>query len=414
MSPARVRARWAALLLLGLQAQASELVIEPPRPLAPAPPPAHWVHIQGVRASTTDDISELWIYTPRNRPLHSLMAYFQLFPRVTFSHGLTTGLAAQAPPPTLVPNGQHNGLMTPAAAAGSVLGAGSTASSLPSAWPGISSNPGYGQQHQAWSGGPSAWGGNVYNTPSFTGTATTISDPSLLVVRGLPQDIAQVQAFMDKVDIPVAEVQLRVYVLEVRDTENRNSAVQLLLNLLDGQLTATTGAATDVGNRLVLGGRDFSLALSRLTGDSRVRLVSSPTLRATDGSTASVTIGTDTPTLGSIVTFSGAVQQSVSYQSAGVLLNVSPHILNESIRLLIWQELSSFAKTETGLTTTPTKLRRAFRTEVVARHGEVIMLGGLSESSDVDNRQRGLLGLGSRSREQTSSEVVVLLQVLRL
>lgn len=414
MSPARVRARWAALLLLSLQAHASEVVIEPPRQVAPLPPSAHWVHIPGIRASASDEGSELWIYTPRNRPLHSLMAYFHLFPRVSFSHGLTTGAATPAPTAALAQNGHVNGLMAPAAGIGSPAVGGSAATGLPSAWPGLGSSGSYGLQAQPWSASPSAWGGSAYNTPSFTGTATAISDPSLLVVRGLPQDIAQVQAFMEKVDIPVSEVQLRVYVLEVRDTENRSSAVQLLLNLLDGQLSATTGAATDVGNRLVLGGRDFSLALSRLTGDSRVRLVSSPTLRATDGSTASVTIGTDTPTLGSIVTFSGAVQQSVSYQSAGVLLNVSPHILNESIRLLIWQELSSFAKTETGLTTTPTKLRRAFRTEVVARHGEVIMLGGLSESSDVDNRQRGLLGLGSRSREQTSSEVVVLLQVLRL
>lgn len=269
----------------------------------------------------------------------------------------------------------------------------------------------------AYAGGLGAavgYGNPSYNTPSFSGSATAISDPSLLVLRGPPREISLFQAFMERVDVPVPEVQLRVYVLEVRDGENRNSSVQLLLNLLSGQFTAQAGVVPSEANRLFLGGRDISLAISRLTADSRVRLVSSPTLRAADGSTASVTIGTDTPTLGSIVTFSGAVQQSVAYQSAGVLLNVSPHILNDTIRLMIWQELSSFAKTETGLTSTPTKLRRAFRTDVVARNGEVLMLGGLSESSQINNRQRGLFGLGSSSSENSQSEIVVLLQVLRL
>jgi type II secretory pathway component GspD/PulD (secretin) len=272
----------------------------------------------------------------------------------------------------------------------------------------------YGSTFGAAFGAAGPYGAPTYNTPSFSSNAPAITDPSLLVVRGPAREIALFQAFMERVDIPVPEVQLRVYVLEVRDSENRNSAVQLLLNLLSGQLTAQVGALPTETNRLFLGGRDISLAISRLTADSRVRLVSSPTLRAADGSTASVTIGTDTPTLGSIVTFSGAVQQSVSYQSAGVLLNVSPHILNDTIRLMIWQELSSFAKTETGLTTTPTKLRRAFRTDVVARNGEVLMLGGLSESTQINNRQRGLFGLGSSSNENSSSEIVVLLQVLRL
>ena len=118
--------------------------------------------------------------------------------------------------------------------------------------------------------------------------------------------------------------------------------------------------------------------------------------------------------MGSIVTYSGTSQQSVTYQSAGVLLNISPRILQESIRLLIWQELSSFVKTDTGLATTPTKLRRAFRSDVVARHGEVILLGGLSEFNQSQIKQGGFLGLGSTSKLDSQSEIVVLLQVQRL
>ena len=319
-------------------------------------------------------------------------------------------------------NGGTPGFMVPAATSSGMVGAwpASDAGAYGAYGAGaMGSSLGYGNAPSyigglAYGTGLMSPGITPYNTAPFSGNAASITDPSLLVVRGYPRDIELLQAFMEKVDVPVPEVQLRMYVLEVRDQTSRTSAVQLLFNLLSGQITLTAGTGVSESNRLFLGGQDLSAAISRLTNDSRVRLVSSPTLRAADGSTASVTIGTDTPTLGSIVTFSGAVQQSVSYQSAGVLLNVSPHILNDTIRLMIWQELSSFAKTETGLSTTPTKLRRAFRTDVVARSGEVLMLGGLSESSQTENRQRGLLGLGSRSNETTSSEIVVLLQVLRI
>lgn len=387
-----------------------------------------WI-IQPRRAGEPmEDYSELWIYAPRNRPIHSLMPYFQNFPRLHFTFSSSN---PTRPPDALNPYAMGGSYgapgavqtawpaaeMTTSSAGGYTNGAAAMASGSSGAYGagGLGGYSSYGNPRSfgAWSS-PSTMGAMAYNTPPFSGNAAAISDPSFLVVRGHPQDIAVLQAFMEKVDVPVPEVQLRVYVLEVRDSENRNSAVQLLMNLLGGQITAQVGAVPTETNRLFIGGRDISMAISRLTADSRVRLVSSPTLRAADGSTASVTIGTDTPTLGSIVTFSGAVQQSVSYQSAGVLLNVSPHILNDTIRLMIWQELSSFAKTETGLTATPTKLRRAFRTDVVARNGEVLMLGGLSESTQVDNRQRGLLGLGSRSSENSTSEIVVLLQVLRL
>ncbi len=349
-----------------------------------------------------EDQQETWVYSPRNRPIHSLAPYFPNFPRLRFIYAPVASPRSHGSDPT-----SGSGLMQPA----------SSMANPSSGWP----------ANESWGPSPSAGGAAFpglgtltpsttasYNTSTFTGSAAGIGDPSFLIVRGLPRDIAQLQAFMERVDIPLPEVQLRMYVLEVRDQHSQSGAVQLLMNLLSERLTIDIGVVPSELNRIFLGGRDMSLAISRLTGDSRVRLVSSPTLRVADGSTASVTIGTDTPTLGSIITFSGAVQQSVAYQSAGVLLNVSPNILNESIRLMIWQEISSFAKTETGLSSTPTKLRRAFRTDVVARSGEVLMLGGLNESSQTESRQRGWLGLGSRSSERLSSEIVVLLQVLRI
>lgn len=309
------------------------------------------------------------IYRPRNRTVGSLSSYFSLYPDLVFSY--SAGISVRSLSPS-----SGSGVSAPAG------------------------QPGQPVQQTMDSG------------------ATTFSaqdkDPSFLVVKGEPAQLAKFQVFLAQVDVPVPEVLLKAYVFEVRDTTSKDSAVQLIASILGGRLGLSLGVASTAGDSLRLSLPNISVAINALTGDSRVRLVSSPTLRAADGTTASASIGTDTPTLGSIVSQNGSTQQSVTYQSAGVLLSVSPRILDDSIRLSISQELSSFVRTDTGLSDTPTKLRRAFRSDVIARNGEAILLGGLSEAQRSEARQGNFVWFGSKSNSTSSSEIVVLLQVERL
>lgn len=253
-------------------------------------------------------------------------------------------------------------------------------------------------------------------TPAQTDTAYSgvDRDPGRLVVRGPSSDIAAFKELLAQVDTPAGQVVINAHIIEVREVDSRDAAISVLLDLLRTDVsvssTAPGIAATDV-LRLVI--PNLSVSISNLTTDSRVRLLSSPVLRASHGSTASAVVGTETPTLGAIVSQNGATQQSVSYQSSGVILRVSPRIFDESVRLDIEAELSSFVKTETGLATTPTKLRRSFKSDVIATPGEALLLGGLSESSETASRSSGWFSF-ARSRGETSSQVVVLLQVDKL
>lgn len=308
-----------------------------------------------------------FIYKPKHRAVGSLSSYFSLFPELNFS--FNTGIATKSFTPT-------------------------SASGASSAAPG---------------------GSISANQDSGATTFSAINqDPTYLVVQGVQADITKFKSFLEQVDVAVPEVLLRAYVFEVRDNQSTDSAVQLVLNVLGGRFGLSVGSALSTESvRLTL--PNLSVAVSALAGDSRVRLVSSPVLRAADGTMATATIGTDTPTLGAIVTNNGSSTQSVTYQSAGVILSVSPRILDDSIRLSISQELSSFVKTETGLGDTPTKLRRAFKSDVVARHGEAILLGGLSEVQESRAERTGFFGLGgSRATSSSSSEIVVLLNVERI
>lgn len=320
---------------------------------------------------------DVFVYKPVHRTIGSLSSYFSVFPDLTFSYSAGISLAGRATPATL---------SGPASAGASPLG---------------------GMQ------------GGIQGASVPTGAVTFSQqdkDPSLLVVKGSASTLAEFKAFLPHVDIPIPEVLLHTYVYEVRDTDSKDSAVQLVADLLDGKagITLGGGSVPEGGAALRIKVSNMTLALGTLSGDSRVRLVSSTRLRAKDGSTADATVGTDTPTLGAIVTSNGTTQQSVQYQSAGVLLSVSPRILEDSIHLTISQELSSFVKTDTGLTATPTKLRRAFHSDAVANDGEVLLLGGLSEVQEAGAKQEAFGFFGSRTRTASNSQLVVMIKVERL
>ncbi len=306
---------------------------------------------------------EVFIYKPRHRTVGSLSSYFSMFPDLTFSY--SSGVAVRTPSPAVATVG--------AAAAGP---------------------------------------GSQVMTGSTTFSAND-TDPSFLVVKGPAATVTAFKSYLDQLDTPVPEVLLKAYVFEVRDSTSKDSAVQFMASMLNGQVGMSAGPSVG-GDALRLTLPNLSLAIKSLTADSRVRLVSSPTLRAADGTTASATIGTDTPTLGSIVSQNGSTQQSVSYQSAGVILSVSPRILDDSIRLSINQELSSFVATDTGLRDTPTKLRRAFKSDVVARSGEALLLGGLAESQDSRTASKSFRFFGGDGASTSSSQIVVLIQVDRI
>lgn len=299
---------------------------------------------------------KLLLYRPRYRPISSLMSYFSVFPDLKFSFSA--------------------GIATPV------------------------SSPG---QQQS---------GASIQTGAVTFSAQD-KDPSFLVAKGSPSQLQSFRDFLSTVDTPLPEVMIRAYVLEVRDAENKDSAVSLVSSLLGGHLSITSGDVQ--GDSLRFSVPNLSLAIRYITGDSRVRLLSSPVLRAADGSTASANIGTETPTLGAVVAqANGSTQQSITYQQSGVMLSVSPRVLDDSIRLSISQELSSFVRTETGLSDTPTKLRRAFKSDVVAQSGEAILLGGLSESTESEAHQKSFRFFGGDSKSSSTSQLVVLLQVDRL
>lgn len=258
------------------------------------------------------------------------------------------------------------------------------------------------------SGGAQNWKDRDISYSSFSPSIPGGS--SYLVVRGDTPSLNEFKSFLNEVDTAVREVILRTYVLEVRDTENRDSAVNFVLSTLGGGVSTLPGGFQGGASGVRLALPSLSLSIQKLTSDSRVNLLSSPVLRASSGSMASARIGTDIPAVDSILTDGGQSQQSVSYQSAGVLLSIAPRVYGDSVHLEINQELSSFAPTELGFKEAPTKLSRSFASKVVAKPGEVILLGGLTDVIETETKSKGFFSR-SKSKVKTYSELVVMIGV---
>ncbi len=236
--------------------------------------------------------------------------------------------------------------------------------------------------------------------------------PDVLVFAGPKTDIEKAEQLLAQLDVEQVELTIKATVYEVQTGETNSSAVRIAFNLLGklagGLLTATSPADTF----LRLTTRNVDAAVSVLNSDSRFKVVTSPSVRTRSGAEALLTSGQQVPVLGA-VSYQGdnsTPVQSVEYRDSGVILRVRPVVHRDVIDLDIAQELSNFVRTDTGVNTSPTLIKRALTNRLSLRSGDVIVLGGLTEDRD-ERAKSGFLGLGSRSKTKARTEILLILQV---
>jgi general secretion pathway protein D len=158
---------------------------------------------------------------------------------------------------------------------------------------------------------------------------------------------------------------------------------------------------------------------------SRVRVLSAPTLLATDNSDARIQVGSEIP----ILTSQGVVPvqtggsslftNTIQNRDTGIILTVTPRITSTGlVSLRITQEISSAQPASAGGIQSPSFLKRSITTRAVVGDSETIALGGLIQETVTTSRNRipllgdipglGLL-FGSTSYTQAKTELIVLL-----
>jgi general secretion pathway protein D len=253
------------------------------------------------------------------------------------------------------------------------------------------------------------------------GSAAALSDQNadVLVFSGTDKEISKLKKLLPQVDFAVGEVVVRGVVYEVTTSDKDGSAFGLLASLAKGKLSLGLGSANPIGNFIQLKNASLDAVYAMLSTDNRFKVMSSPSMRIRSGANGKFSVGQDVPVLGSISYPTGAGQavQSVEYRSSGVIFDIAPTVREGVIDLSIDQQLSNFISTTTGVNNSPTLTKRALKTSVGVQDGDLIVLGGLTETKE-GNSHDGLSFLPKflhlASKESSKSEILLVLQVVRL
>lgn len=256
-------------------------------------------------------------------------------------------------------------------------------------------------------------GGQIY-TPVQQDMRYLSPTGDTLVFRGAQAEIEQLKTLLTDLDTRAEQVEITAYVFEVQTQEKNGSGMALAANLLSGRFKIGMGSAASYSNFIQFSGGSIDTLYELFSQDSRFNVISSPHLRVTSGNKGNFSVGSDVPVLSSVTYNDNAPIQSVEYRSSGVIFTVKPLITQQVVALDINQQLSNFAKTETGVNNSPTLIKREIQTNVNMKSGDIIVLGGLAETKNSEaNTGFSFMPdmFKSKSDEKSKTDIIVALQV---
>ena len=256
--------------------------------------------------------------------------------------------------------------------------------------------------------------------PSGSAAAMIDKNADLLVFNGERSEIVKLSKLLPQLDVATGEILARAVLYEVSNTTDAGSAWQLAASILSNKLSITIGAgAQKLDNAVRVQSTNIDAVLSALASDSRFKVVSSPSIRVRSGSQARFSVGQEVPILGAVSYPGGGQQpiQSVEYRPSGVIFELTPQVRDGVVDCTLMQQVSNFVNTTTGVNSSPTLIKRELKTDVSLADGDVIVLGGMTETK----ASGGTSGLSflpgfmrSKTESSTKSEIVLVLQLLRI
>lgn len=208
---------------------------------------------------------------------------------------------------------------------------------------------------------------------------------SALAIAAPDEQLAIATDLVDQLDVPVAVVEVSASFVEV--TRNGSSArgVSLVADALSRQLDGVSIVPGE-GRLSVRAGR-YELVLNALAADGRFKQVSNSRLVGDDSEQLTLSVGDETPTVSSTSRDqAGNFIQNVVYRPSGVILDVLPRVLGSGrLSLVVDGQVSSFQATTTGVSASPTLVKRQVKTSVSIDDGQVLVIGGLDDSKTSGN-----------------------------
>ena len=254
-----------------------------------------------------------------------------------------------------------------------------------------------------------------------------------LIIQADAQQYQNILKILKDLDVPPRQILLEAKIYSVTLSDSLTSDITANLEKLGSQAT-TSGFHQLLGN-LAAGG-SLGLSAGAMVGQSRQllltlsanenrqysKLLSEPSLIATDSIPASINVGTQVPVstgTTNIPSGGGLVSSSsVSSQNTGITLQVNARVNSSGVvTLIINQEISNVdPSTPLATTATPAFDQQVVQTQITMMDGDTIAVGGLisEQSSNSTNGIPGLVRLpwigwlfGSKSISKTRNELIM-------
>jgi general secretion pathway protein D len=275
------------------------------------------------------------------------------------------------------------------------------------------------------------------------GEVSIIADDetNTLLVMATPSDYEKVLLAIKRLDVLSLQVLVEATIVEVALEDELRYGLQWFFKSSIGDKNVrgvlgqfplvTPTDLTPTGSLSVFDAAGARVLLDLLATDSKINVISSPTLMVLDNRAATIRVGdrvpirtSETTDTGGAVTdpdtgVSSLVTSTIQYQDTGVLLEVKPRInAGGMISLEITQEVNDVKTTTSSRIDSPTITQRRINTNVAVQSGETLVLGGLIQ----ENNSRSSEGLpylrnipflgwafGSQGKRLARTELVVLI-----
>jgi general secretion pathway protein D len=239
------------------------------------------------------------------------------------------------------------------------------------------------------------------------------------LVKGSPQDIEQIKTLLNQLDLPPRQVLIDAKIYEV-DLDNEfaegvesylqqvgsNAATSVGGNSASG--TSITGLAASSALAAAGGPGGLALTIGAMVSKNnqllavlnasesrgKTRVISAPSIIATDSIPATMNVGTQVPVLNSQGVSTGVQSggtsvfaSTVSNESSGVTLSIVAHVNSSGVvTMIINQQVSApIAPTASSAIQSPSFSNRSVSTQVTVQDGDTIAIGGAILENHTDS-----------------------------
>lgn len=261
---------------------------------------------------------------------------------------------------------------------------------------------------------PTPVGETVSATGKLSGPVVFVVDEpnNAVLIRCNTVDYPKISSVIEKLDQYPKQVLIEVLIAEVELREDTKLGMEWqMLDYKDGitqdlSLSTGIGGIFPVENPAIGSGLSYVIsntnrlraALKASAQDGHVRVLSTPTLLASDNKPAVIQIGSQEPIVTSRLTRYPETdtdrrtqEETVQYKDTGIILKVTPKINKQGmVRMEISQEVSQV--TETTRANSPVISTRLATTTMAVNDQQTIVIGGLMQQRQADS-MTGIPGL---------------------